>query len=410
MGGTLVDGEPVATADTVELTGFKTGEVLAGRYRIVRFIAEGGMGQVYEARDELLGEAVALKTIRPDVLERPATAERFRRELQLARKVTHPNVCRMFDVTRHRDIDFLTMELLAGETLADRIRRDGALTPADALPIIRDLASALDAAHAAGVVHRDFKSHNVVLSGKRAVVTDFGLARPVAQGTGTTTAESGLVGTPAYMAPEQVEGRTAGPGADVYAFGVVMYELVTGALPFGGDSLMQIATRRLTEAPPSPRDLRPDLPRAWERTILRCLARRPEDRPSPVSSVIDELRNEAAPRRRRAPIAAVGALAVVGAFAAWWNTRPEPRSTDAAAPREPGARPKLVEPDAAVATTSKPADAGVTAAPVDAAVLLVDAAVLPVDAAVLPTPARHPSTRDRGPLPDAPRETFKVPK
>ena len=397
MGGTLVDPEPLETAETVELTSFDTGEVLAGRYRIVRFIAEGGMGQVFEARDELLGEAVALKTIRPDVLERPATAERFRREIQLARKVTHPNVCRVFDVARHRDTDFLTMELLAGETLASRIRRDGALAPALALPIIRDLASALDAAHAAGVVHRDFKSHNVMLTGKRAVVTDFGLARPVAQGTGSTTAESGLVGTPAYMAPEQVEGRTVGPGADVYAFGIVMYELVTGTLPFGGDTPLRIATRRLTEAPPSPRVLRPDLPRAWERAISQCLARRPEDRPQPISGVLDQLLIEPMPRKQRLRIALAVALIIGGALA-WWATRPDTSSPQAAAaPKEPFAQPTIIEPaDAAVASMNEPVDAAVAGAP--------------VDAAVAPTPAHRPLTRDRGRLPDAPRETFKVPK
>ncbi len=165
---------------------FATGALVSGRYRILRFIAAGGMGEVYEADDLELDVRVALKTLREEVTRSDGALDRFRREVALARKVTHPNVCRIFDVGRHRDGDapavtFLTMELLPGETLAAHLRREGPMALDRALPLLRDMARALSAAHRAGVVHRDFKSGNVMLvpthDGFRAVVTDFGLAR-----------------------------------------------------------------------------------------------------------------------------------------------------------------------------------------------------------------------------------------
>ncbi len=166
------------------------GQVLSGRFRVIRFLGQGGMGEVYEARDLDLGERVALKTIRPEIASAPGTMARFKKEIQLARRVAHPNVCRMFDLQRHRpppetdpsagEIGFLTMELLEGETLAARLRRVGRIATAEALPLVRQMGEALAAAHDVGVVHRDFKPGNVMLvpsrsgDGKeRAVVTDF---------------------------------------------------------------------------------------------------------------------------------------------------------------------------------------------------------------------------------------------
>ncbi|MDQ2898629.1 MAG: serine/threonine protein kinase, partial [Acidobacteriota bacterium] len=164
---------------------FREGELIAGRYKIARFLGEGGMGEVYEAEDRELGGRVALKTIRSAIASDERMAARFKSEIQLARQVTHPNVCRMFDVARHQtefgSVAFLTMEYLPGETLARRIKTHGPLPAAQALPLMRQMADALDAAHRAGVIHRDFKSSNVILTSAdnsvRAVVTDFGLAR-----------------------------------------------------------------------------------------------------------------------------------------------------------------------------------------------------------------------------------------
>ncbi|HSK79090.1 MAG TPA: tetratricopeptide repeat-containing serine/threonine-protein kinase [Thermoanaerobaculia bacterium] len=271
---------------------FSPGDLIADRYRVIRFIARGGMGEVYEVEDLELRERVALKTVRPEVARDATTVERFKREIQLARKVTHPNVCRIFDVSHHREggpgslaegIIFLTMELLPGETLAQRLHRSGPLGTEEALPIVRQIAEALHAAHQAGVIHRDLKPGNVMLvesrGAVRAVVTDFGLARlEAAEGAGpalTLTAAAAVVGTPAYLAPEQVEGAEITPAVDIYALGIVLYEMLTGTVPFLGDTVLSTAVKRLQEAPVSPRVHAPGLDPRWERAVLRCLERVP---------------------------------------------------------------------------------------------------------------------------------------
>ena len=268
---------------------FQPDEVVAGRYRIRRFIARGGMGEVYEAEDLELRQPVALKTVHPRDATHEVAIERFKREISLARKVTHGNVCRIYDVGYHGRPDgtsviFLTMELLQGETLAHRIRRQGILSPEEGLPIARQMIAALAAAHAAGVLHRDFKSENVFLvpsaDGIRVVVTDFGVARGIEydQFAAQVTIADAAVGTPAYMAPEQIEGGTLTAAVDQYALGVVLFEMVTGLLPFAGDSPLATAVKRLTQAPPSPDDFVPGLAPHWVGVIRRCLARYPQDR------------------------------------------------------------------------------------------------------------------------------------
>ena len=305
-------GEPV----------FRTGEVVAFRFRIVRFLAKGGMGELYEAEDLELRERVALKTILSHIATDERSIVRFKREVHLARQVTHPNVCRIYDVFRHRsaaagtdnasdDVVFLAMELLHGETLAEKLRRDRRLSTAEILPVVRQMAAGLTAAHGVGVVHRDFKSHNVMLvktarakDETRVVVTDFGLAWRCAFDESTASldisAETEIVGTPAYMAPEQVEGGSITPATDVYALGVVLYEMVTGVWPFDGETPLKIATKRLHEPPPSPRVHAPDIDPLWEKTILRCLARRPEERFANAAEVVSALEGgtEPAPARR----------------------------------------------------------------------------------------------------------------
>jgi hypothetical protein len=261
------------------------GEHVAERFRVVRFLARGGMGEVYEVYDEVLGERVALKTIRPEVAVEEDSLARFKREISLARKIAHPNVCRIYEFGFHQPARgprtaFFTMELLVGSTLSARIAR-GAVPIAEAGSIVRQMCAGLDAAHRSGVVHRDFKSANVLLvaetDGTRAVVTDFGLARVA--GRSTTTTQTGIVlGTPAYMAPEQVEGGPITPAADIYALGIVLYEMVTGRTPFEGATGMVVALQRLREPPRPPRALVPDLDPKWESAILRCLEREPPRR------------------------------------------------------------------------------------------------------------------------------------
>jgi serine/threonine protein kinase/tetratricopeptide (TPR) repeat protein len=294
LGGTSSTARSDPEARKARASALREDELVAERYRVIRVIGSGGMGEVYEVEDRSLGGAVvALKTIRPEAAVQPLVVERFKREIYLARKITHPNVCRIYDLGSHRPIDgsgemlFFTMELLSGQTLADRIVRSGRLEVEEALPILRQLASGLDAAHAQGIIHRDFKSANIILvkggaSGSltRAVITDFGLAS-VADGVAHTLAsisDGKIVGTPAYMAPEQISGLPLTTRADLYAFGIVAYEMVTGKRPFEGGSPISVATRRILQPPDPPSKHAPDLDPVWDVALLKCLEREPAAR------------------------------------------------------------------------------------------------------------------------------------
>jgi len=320
------------------------GRLLASRFRIVAFLGRGATGEVYEAEDMELGAHVAVKVLRPEVAADATSLERFRREVQLARRISHPHVCRLFhlfeDRKGERRLLFLTMELLHGETLRERLEREGRLTTEEALPLVRQMAAALVAAHATGIVHRDLKSSNVFLQldgdsdgasrvnePPRVVLTDFGLARALAPGA-TLTNSGLLLGSPAYMAPEQVRGEAASPVSDLYSLGVVMYEMVTGGLPFEGDTAFGTALKRLHEAPLPPRQRLPELDPVWEAVILRCLDTDPARRfssPDKMVAVLEgreALELAARPRRsgwsfvRAATLAAVLLLLVLGV---WWG-------------------------------------------------------------------------------------------
>jgi tetratricopeptide (TPR) repeat protein len=328
-------------------TTFAEGDLVSGRFRVIRFIARGGMGEVYEAQDLELGERIAIKTIRPDIAADERVNQRFRREVLLARKITHPNICRIFDLFQHQHVghgpsaitvSFVTMELLAGETLAQRLRREGPMTADQARPIVLQMAAALAAAHAADIVHRDFKTSNVLLlppvrdwEPPRAVVTDFGLAYSVSDSTkGVTLSGSGdLLGTPDYMAPEQVEGGPVTPATDVYALGIVLYEMVTGVRPFVGDTPIASALRRVAGPPARPaRELAPRLPALWDSTIMTCLSRVPSRRFPDASFVVRALDPGGTPLPRpgispRLLVAAAAMLAVlIGGVFAWRSWSP----------------------------------------------------------------------------------------
>jgi serine/threonine protein kinase/tetratricopeptide (TPR) repeat protein len=289
---------------------FRAGELLAGRFRIIRFIAAGGMGEVYEAEDVELKADRAIKIIRPEILNQSNAVARFRREVRLAQQVTHPNVCRVFDIFRHKseasgmsDVWLVSMELLHGVTLADRLKKEGRMSLREALPLINQICSALGAAHHAGISHRDFKPSNVILvvskddASCRVVVTDFGLAVRSVSSTETTSPTTGseLFGSPAYMAPEQIERQVTTPVSDIYALGLVMYEMVSGKRPFEGDTPLSVAVKRLTQNAPSPRHLLPQLPPRWETVILRCLEREPAKRFTNVEEIADALSGEGGP-------------------------------------------------------------------------------------------------------------------
>ncbi len=316
---------------------FSPGQLVAGRYRIVRYLSRGGMGEVYEAEHPLLPDHVALKTLLPAIAGDAAMIARFKQEIQLARKIAHPNVCKVYDLEWHEEegsrgrILFLTMELLAGETLYARIRKQGRMGAAEALPLLEQMGEALDAAHRCGIIHRDFKSSNVMLvpagDGVRAVVTDFGLARSVSTGDDSTaTLTKNVPGTLDYMAPELLTGSVATFRSDIYALGVVAYEMVTGALPYAGETPLAAALLRTQKAAPSPRKLAADLGESWDRAILRALDPHPARRFEEVRDFAKAVRGEAvAPppvmRHKLAGPAVAAALLAVLLAGGWYGWR-----------------------------------------------------------------------------------------
>jgi tetratricopeptide (TPR) repeat protein len=301
---------PSAAPLPLDAPAFQPGKVLSSRYRILRFVSRGGMGEVYEAEDLEFSDHIALKTILPAIATQPDTLSRFKQEIQLSRKIAHPNVCRVFDLARDpaegaapgQTTYFLTMEFLSGETLAARLGRDGPMPESSAFPLLDQMAAALDAAHTAGVIHRDLKPSNVMLvpasGGSRAVITDFGLARSIS-GEGVTAQQTArIMGTIDYMAPELFAGRPASIASDIYAFGVVVRKVL-------GDALSSNAARTIEQA------LQPDP------------ARRPGSAGEFVRSVTGE-RSAGQSLTRRVPdlkkrAVLMLALLLIGAVALWFS-------------------------------------------------------------------------------------------
>jgi outer membrane protein OmpA-like peptidoglycan-associated protein len=341
------------------------GDCLVGRYEILRLVARGGMGEVYEARDRLLDEVVALKTIVLTALDNQRMLGRLKAEVQLARKVSHRNVCRILEFGVHRKtsaegawaLPFFTMEFLQGETLGKRLARAGRMTTSEALPIVLQVLEGLAAIHAAGIVHRDLKPENVCLleetSGVRAVVMDFGVARSlnVPRSLLSLSGEP-LMGTLEYMAPEQLRGETPTPAFDVYAFGVVIFEMLTGKRPFARSHAGSLANalRRLEADAPLLSSQLPGANPHWERVIAHCLARPPTDRFRDVGQLRAALLDESRwplPRSgrrlsRTTGLALAGVLALAAIFArGGWTPATPPMAGRTWAPAEArtGSRP-----------------------------------------------------------------------
>lgn len=265
-------------------------DVLAGRYEILGMVGMGGMGSVYRVHDRVLDEVVALKTLRRELADSEEMLEQFRREVKLARRVTHKNVARIFDISEHDGEKFLTMELVEGESLSAMLARQSILAFPVAVEIALELCEGLSAAHEAGVVHRDLKPDNVLIAvDGRVVITDFGIAfDPSAPGW---AAGSMIAGTPMYMAPELVRGSSSSDArVDVYSLGSVLFEMVTGRPPWTGKNQVEIATQRLFSPPPDARAVNADVPQGLARVILRCMAIKPADRYPSAERVAADLR------------------------------------------------------------------------------------------------------------------------
>jgi Tol biopolymer transport system component/tRNA A-37 threonylcarbamoyl transferase component Bud32 len=273
-----------------------------GPYEILAPIGAGGMGEVYRAKDTRLDRTVAVKVLPVHAIDRPEARERFEREARAISSINHPNICTLYDVGTHAGSPYIVMEHLEGETLATRLDR-GALPPDQALKIAVEIGSALDRAHRSGVVHRDLKPGNIVLTKSGAKLLDFGLAKLAAPETGLAaglsrlatghkelTAEGTILGTFQYMAPEQLEGQEADSRTDIFAFGAVMYEMATGRKAFSGKSQASLIASILAADPPPISTIQAMAPPALDRVVRRCLAKEPEDRWQSAADLASELR------------------------------------------------------------------------------------------------------------------------
>jgi serine/threonine protein kinase/Flp pilus assembly protein TadD len=264
------------------------GSTFAGRYEVIEELGKGGMGKVFRVFDTKIEEEVALKLIKPEIGSDKRTIERFRNELRFARKIGHRNVCKMYDLNEEKGTHYITMEYVPGESLKSMIGMMGQLSAGQVVFIAKQVGEGLAEAHRLGVVHRDLKSSNIIIDRKgNAHILDFGIARSVRE-KGITGAGA-MVGTPEYMSPEQAEGKEADERSDIYSLGVIMYEMVSGRLPFEGDSALSIALKHKTDAPPDLRKFNTEVPGELVGMILRCMEKDREKRYQRAEEVLLEL-------------------------------------------------------------------------------------------------------------------------
>jgi len=271
-----ISSTPTRTIDK-SVQEFSRGTIFADRYEFVEELGKGGMGTVYKVYDKKVQEEIALKLLNPDVASDEKTIERFRNELRLARKIVHKNVCRMYDLNEAEEKYFITMEYVSGENLKRFIKMAGHLSADKSISIAKQICEGLAEAHRLGVIHRDLKPQNIMVDREgNARIMDFGVARSIkAEGI---TGPKGVVGTPEYMSPEQVDGKKADQRSDVYALGVILYEMVTGRPPFKGSSSLSTAIKHKTESPPDPREIDQKIPEVLSKVILRCMEKDREQR------------------------------------------------------------------------------------------------------------------------------------
>jgi serine/threonine protein kinase/Tfp pilus assembly protein PilF len=285
--GAGLSASPTETLQTPvkELT---TGSVFAGRYEVIEELGKGGMGKVYKVLDTKIKEKVALKLLKPEIAADEKTIDRFSNELKFARKIAHRNVCRMFDLGEDKGTFYITMEYVAGEDLKSTLARVGQLSVGKTLYVARQIGEGLAEAHRLGVIHRDLKPQNIMIDREgNARIMDFGIARSL-KAKGLTEAGV-MIGTPEYMSPEQVDGKEADQRSDLYAFGIILYEMLTGQTPFQGDTPFSVALKQKAEAPPDPRKINPQIPEDLSRLILKCLEKEKDKRYQSADQVLADI-------------------------------------------------------------------------------------------------------------------------
>jgi serine/threonine-protein kinase len=276
----------LVSSDAIPVGGLTPGAMLAGRYRIIGLLGRGGMGEVYRADDVKLGQPVALKFLPKALSDDPVRRERFFAEVRITRQLAHPNICRVYDIEEADGQHFLSMEYIDGEDLASLLKRIGYLADEKALDITRQLLAGLAAAHERGVLHRDLKPSNIMLDGRgRVRITDFGLAVAITD----ETPAGDVSGTPAYMAPEQLAGKGATVRSDIYAIGLILYEVLSGKKAFTAPTLAELRAVKEQSTPTAPSELRANIDPAVERLVMRCLERDPRARPASVAQLVAAL-------------------------------------------------------------------------------------------------------------------------
>jgi serine/threonine protein kinase len=260
----------------------------ANRYDVIEELGRGGMGRVYRVFDKQIQEEVALKLLKPEIAADKKTIERFRNEIKFARKIAHRNVCRMYDISEEEGTQYITMEYVLGEDLKSTIKRVGPLGAGKAIFIAKQVCEGLAEAHHLGVVHRDLKPSNIMIDKEgNTHIMDFGIARSIE--TKGITGEGVMIGTPEYMSPEQAEAKETDHRSDIYSAGVILYEMVTGRVPFEGDTALSIAMKHKSEKPRAPRELNAQIPEELNSLILRCMEKDKEKRYQTAEELLSEL-------------------------------------------------------------------------------------------------------------------------